>query len=127
MNKKTSREEKAKFWKAQIESIIKYEIGSNQSKILRELVFQEFIANSVNIRTASISDFENGKTSLKINILRDICNVLNITMKDFFDFDTTTPSTENIELITEISSHLADLDSKKLKYIKTMIIMFKQD
>ena len=127
MNKKTSREEKAKFWKAQIESIIKYEIGSNQSKILRELVFQEFIANSVNIRTASISDFENGKTSLKINILRDICNVLNITMKDFFDFDTTTPSTENKELITEISSHLADLDSKKLKYIKTMIIMFKQD
>ena len=48
-------------------------------------------------------------------------------MKDFFFFDTTTPSTENKELITEISSHLADLDSKKLKYIKTMIIMFKQD
>ena len=40
MNKKTSREEKAKFWKAQIESIIKYEIGSNQSKILRELVLE---------------------------------------------------------------------------------------
>lgn len=93
----------------------------------RKNLTHEFIANSVNIRTASISDFENGKTSLKINILRDICNVLNITMKDFFDFDTTTPSTENKELITEISSHLADLDSKKLKYIKTMIIMFKQD
>lgn len=40
MNKKTSREEKAKFGKAQIESIIKYEIGSNQSKILRELVLE---------------------------------------------------------------------------------------
>lgn len=38
MNKKTSREDKAKFWKAQIESLIKYKIGSNQSKILRELV-----------------------------------------------------------------------------------------
>ena len=45
----------------------------------RKNLTQEFIANSVNIRTASISDFENGKTSLKINILRDICNVLNIT------------------------------------------------
>ena len=37
MNKKTSREEKAKFWKAQMESIIKYEIGSKQLKFYENL------------------------------------------------------------------------------------------
>lgn len=36
--KKTTRENKAKYWKAQIESLIKYKLGSNQTQILKKLV-----------------------------------------------------------------------------------------
>lgn len=87
---------------------------------------QEYIANSIDIRTASISDFENNKVSIKINTLNEICNLLGITMKDFFDFDTRLPNAEAEEIITQINSHLTDLDIEKLNYIKEITIMFKQ-
>ena len=38
MHKKTTKEDKAKFWKMQIENLIRYELGSNKSKILQRLV-----------------------------------------------------------------------------------------
>ena len=38
MKRKTSREEKAKYWKIQIDNMLKYELGSNQSKLLRAMV-----------------------------------------------------------------------------------------
>ncbi len=34
---KTTREQKAQYWKAQIDSIIRYEKGSSQSKLIQEL------------------------------------------------------------------------------------------
>ncbi len=66
---------------------------------------QEFIANSIDIRTATISDFENGKISLKLDVLSDICNILGITIKEFFNFDSTSQYASKHELIIEIDSY----------------------
>lgn len=94
---------------------------------LQKKLTQEYIANSVDIRTATISDFENGKTSLKLDTLVCICNVLGISIKDFFDFDSLPKNAQNEELIVDINTYLKNLDIEKLQYIKTMAIMYSQN
>lgn len=72
MANKTTREEKAKYWKAQIESLIKYEIGSNQSKILRELV-KEY--NWKPSRSSFSTRLSRGSLTLvELSEILEICN-----------------------------------------------------
>lgn len=91
---------------------------------LKKNFTQEFIANSLDIRTATISDFENGKISLKLDSLAYICNILGITIQEFFDFDTLNKNASLDELILTINSYLKNLDKEKLQYIKTIAAMF---
>lgn len=72
MSKKTSREEKARYWKAQIESLIKYELGSNQTKILKELVNEYGWSTSRSSFSARLS--KGTLTLVELSELLEICN-----------------------------------------------------
>ncbi len=87
---------------------------------------QEFIANSLDIRTATISEFENGKISIKLSTLGSICQILGISIIEFFDFDSLPTDAKKTEIIAAISANLKALDIEKLLYINTMTQMFKK-
>ncbi len=72
MNKKSSREEKAKYWKAQIESLIRYELGSNQSKILRELVKEYGWSSSRSSFSTRLS--KGTLTVVELSEILELCN-----------------------------------------------------
>jgi len=111
---------------------MKNNVNKIYGKRLKELRYkknftQEFIANSIDVRTATISDFENGKITIKLDVLAAICNIIGITLKEFFSFDADDLDLDKNELIAEINSHLKFLDKEKLQYIKTMAVMYSKD
>lgn len=76
-------------------------IIGNRLKTLREAkgISQEYIANCLDVRTATISEVETGKRSIRVDLLSGVCSILNITLKDFFDFSTTSHDSDACEII----------------------------
>jgi len=72
MNRKSTREEKAKYWKAQIESLIKYELGSNQSKFLQQLVKEYNWSSSRSSFSTRLS--KGSLTLVELSEILEICN-----------------------------------------------------
>lgn len=83
-------------------------------------ISQEYIANCLNVRTATISEIENGKRSIRVDLLFGVCSILNITLKDFFDFSSTSQDSEACEIIREINSEYSNMSTENLNIAKKM-------
>lgn len=97
-------------------------IIGNRLKTLREAkgISQEYIANCLDVRTATISEVETGKRSIRVDLLSGVCSILNITLKDFFDFSTTSPDSDACEIIREINSEFSIMSTETLDIAKKM-------
>lgn len=86
---------------------------------------QEEMAFKINKSKDTVSNIERGLAFARIETLIDICNILEIELKDLFDYpisnDTTT---KKVNLINEISKILASSDTEKLeKYLEMIRLM----
>lgn len=80
MKRKTSREEKAKYWKIQIDNMLKYELGSNQSKLLKAMVEEYGWSPSRSSFSSRLS-----KGSLTLVELSEILEYCNKNLPKLFD------------------------------------------
>lgn len=80
MKRKTSREEKAKYWKIQIDNMLKYELGSNQSKLLRAMVEEYGWSPSRSSFSSRLS-----KGSLTLIEFSEILEYCNMNLPKLFD------------------------------------------
>lgn len=104
---------------------IKAHFGNKVKKLRQKHeMSQETLAEHLDIRTASLSSLENGKTFVSYKTFCKLCEIFNVLPKDLFDFQMTTVNSGSAEIIAEINNVLTDLDSEKLQYINTMARMF---
>lgn len=80
MKRKTSREEKAKYWKIQIDNMLKYELGSNQSKLLKAMVEEYGWSPSRSSFSSRLS-----KGSLTLVEFSEILEYCNMNLPKLFD------------------------------------------
>jgi transcriptional regulator with XRE-family HTH domain len=101
------------------------EIKQKLGKRIRELrnkknITQEFIAEKINISPANYSRIENGISYPKPENIEKICEILEVTAKDLFDFE----NHKNInDIIQEICSEIKNNDSLArllYKFMKTV-------
>jgi len=83
---------------------IKMDIKKKLGKRIRELrlaraLTQEFVSEKINIKPANYSRIENGNSYPKPENLEKICEILNVNVKDLFDFE---HQKEIVEIYEEI-------------------------
>ncbi len=71
---------------------------------------------SIGMSKSNINNIENRKNLPSMRVFFYICEFLNISPKEFFDFDNPEP-----ELINEIMSDLKELSPKKLEIVAALI------
>ena len=57
------------------------ELRKNQNKTLEKLAYESGVSKG------GLSEIERGKREIRISTLLKICETLDISMKEFFDFD----------------------------------------
>ena len=68
---------------------IQIEIGKKIKKIREKKlnISQKDFALKINLDPTYVSRVESGKQNLTIDTLEQICNALNMTLKEFFDYE----------------------------------------
>ena len=68
--------------------MIKIKIGNRIKKLRKELgLSQEKLANNCELDRTYVASVENGKRNISIINLEKIVKALNVSLKDFFDYE----------------------------------------
>ena len=68
--------------------MIKIKIGNRIKELRKELgLSQEKLANNCELDRTYVASVENGKRNISIINLEKIVNALNVSLKDFFDYE----------------------------------------
>lgn len=88
-------------------------------------ITQEEMAGRINKSKDTVSNIERGLAFARIETLIDICNILEIELKDLFDYPISNDTTKKkVNLIGEISKILTSSDTQKLeKYLEMIRLM----
>ncbi len=86
---------------------------------------QEDLAFKINKSKDTVSNIERGLAFARIETLIDICNTLEIELKDLFDYPVSNDiTTKKVNLISDITKILASANSAKLeKYLEMIRLM----
>ena len=94
---------------------LKQKLGKRIKELRRKKnLSQEKFAEMVSLDRRSISNIECGKTFPASSLLK-IAEVLNVSLKELFDFEYIAKSNE--ELVSVISTRLSNLNNEQLKII----------
>lgn len=113
-------------------------IGSRIRKLRNKAGFsQEYLADTLNISQASLSNLESGKSTPDFNILKSLCEVFDIEINELFDSssdivfsrNTIDKNIANVEgnVTYELSDKLIEQYEERIKDFKTQIAELKAE
>ncbi len=95
---------------------MKQEVGRKvKAARLQRGLTQAGLAEAIDKAFETISNIERGKTAPNFSTLVDISRVLEVPMKDFFDFGEEDQSDERRDLLTKLNTMIVQMDDATLK------------
>ena len=94
-------------------------IGAN-FRLIRERkgLSQEKVAEELNVATARISEFENGKANPTLNTISNYANSIGVSILDLFDFEELRNNNDIVKKEVLINIHCSALKKRNLKEIQ---------
>lgn len=100
---------------------------ANKIRLLRDNhnMSQEELAYNLNLHPGSISKIETSKVCITLPTILKICELYNLTLRDFFNFDVPVFDSHTKSIIAEINSELQEKNIEQLKTIFTIVKAIK--
>lgn len=97
-------------------------VGGNFRTLREKKDFsQEYIADKLDVGTARISEFENGKGNPTLKTIVNFAEAIEVDVEDLFDFSELHKSEEHYDRESLIKIHCNTLSQQNLKDIKYII------